>query len=133
MTSKHHQLIRDFFTVIPTGELPDTLTTEDMTAWTTLQGDMDKTAYLQCIKALDVLFSPPIRFTIKSLTAEEDRVAAEVESQARLVNGEDYNNTYVFVFRIKDEKIAAVAEHYNAVTVQKKLIPLMNKGRSPTH
>jgi ketosteroid isomerase-like protein len=42
-----------------------------------------------------------------------------------LVNGEDYRNTYVFVFRIRDGRIAAVAEHFNALIVQQKMVPLV--------
>jgi ketosteroid isomerase-like protein len=67
----------------------------------------------------------PLVFTINALTAEEDRVVAEAVSHCTLVNGESYGNTYVFVFRIRDGKIASVAEHYNAITARDKLVPLM--------
>lgn len=77
------------------------------------------------VKTLGVICSPPIRFTIKSLTAEDDRVAAEVESQATLINGEEYRNTYVFIFRVRDGRIASVAEHFNAITVHEKFLPAM--------
>ena len=50
---------------------------------------------------------------------------AEVHSEGTLVNGEAYSNTYVFVFRIRDSRIASVAEHFNAVTVREKMVPLV--------
>jgi len=125
MPHKNHQLARDFFSSIPGGKLPDSLLTPDMTGWTTLQGHLDKQEYLVCINALKSLFSSPVVFTINSLTAEEDRVVAEVQSLGTLINGEEYRNIYVFVFLIRDGRIASVAEHFNAVIVREKLIPLM--------
>jgi len=50
-----------------------------------------------------------------------------VRSEATLVNGEPYAMTYVYVFRIRDGRIASVAEHYNAQISQEKLIPLMKE------
>jgi ketosteroid isomerase-like protein len=52
-----------------------------------------------------------IRFTVHALTAEGDRVAAEVESYAPLVNGKVYNNHYHMLFEIRDGKIVVVKEY----------------------
>ena len=52
-----------------------------------------------------------IAFTVHALTAEGDRVAAEVESYAPLVNGKVYNNHYHMLFEIRDGKIAVVKEY----------------------
>jgi ketosteroid isomerase-like protein len=52
-----------------------------------------------------------IDFTVHALTAEGDRVAAEVESNAALVNGKVYNNHYHMLFEIRDGKIAVVKEY----------------------
>ena len=46
------------------------------------------------------------------------------------MNGEEYRQTYVFVFRIRDGKIASIAEHYNALVSQQKLVPLMDAARA---
>ena len=53
---------------------------------------------------------------------------AEAESEGLLINGETYRNTYVFVFRIRDGRIASVAEHYNALIAREKLVPLMKEA-----
>jgi ketosteroid isomerase-like protein len=55
----------------------------------------------------------------------EDRVAAEVLASGTLTNGERYENNYVFMFRIRGTQIASIAEHFNVLTVQEKLMPLM--------
>lgn len=119
------QIVREFFDAVTAGELPDSLLTADMKGWTTTQGSMDKAAYQHVIRLLAKMTPQPLRFTIDSITAEDDRAVAEVHSEGTLINGEDYANTYVFVFRIRGGKIASVAEHFNALIVQEKLIPLM--------
>jgi uncharacterized protein len=120
-----HQLVRKFFAAVTSGELPDTLLTPDMRGWTTTQGFMDKAAYQHLIKLLAKISARPLAFTIDSITAEEDRAVAEVRSEGTLVNGEEYRNTYVYVFRLREDRIASVAEHFNALIVQEKMMPLV--------
>jgi ketosteroid isomerase-like protein len=125
-----HRLVHAFFSAVAAGELPDALLTEDMTAWTTMQGRMDKAAYQQVIRILARISREPLTFTIDSITAEDDRIAAELHSQGVLINGEPYANTYVFVFRVRDGRIASVAEHFNALVVQEKMMPLVQAPQS---
>ena len=51
---------------------------------------------------------------------------AEARSEAVLIDGQPYANTYVFAFRIRDGRFAHIAEHYNAHESE-KLMPLMAK------
>jgi NADPH:quinone reductase-like Zn-dependent oxidoreductase/ketosteroid isomerase-like protein len=118
-------LVRDFFAAVTAGDLPDSLLTPDMKGWTTTQGSMEKTQYQRLIRLLAKISARPLTFTIDSITAEQDRVVAEVRSLGILINGEEYRNTYVFVFRIRDGRIASVAEHFNALIVQEKMVPLV--------
>lgn len=127
MKQAHYQLARDFFAAVASGDLPDAMLTSDMIAWLTTQGSIGKTAYQQAVKLLDKMCAQPLKYTIHSLTADEDRVVAEAESEGVLINGEPYRNTYIFVLRIRDGKIAAVAEHYNALVAQEQLVPLMKE------
>ena len=125
MTHPNHQLVRDFFAALSTGNLPDTLLTPDMTAWTTTSGTAPGQKYQGGVKLLQSVFEGGLAYTIDSLTAAGDRVAAEVRSHGKLVNGQAFHNTYVFMFRIRDGRIAAVAEHFNPDPVREKLMPLM--------
>jgi uncharacterized protein len=52
-----------------------------------------------------------IDFTVHALTAEGDRVAAEVESYAPTADGKVYNNHYHMLFQIRDGKITVVKEY----------------------
>ena len=121
----NYRLVHEFFQAVTAGELPDTLLTPGMTAWTTTQGRMSKAAYQHVIRVLARISARPFTFTIDSITAEDDRAVAEVHSEGTLINGEPYANTYVFVFRIRDGRIASVAEHFNALIVQEKMVPLV--------
>jgi len=122
-----HRLVHEFFAAVTAGDLPDSLLTADMKAWTTTQGDMGKAAYQHVIRLLARISREPLTFTIDSTTAEEDRVVAEVHSRGTLISGEEYANTYVFVFHVRDGRIASVAEHFNALIVQEKMVPLVRK------
>jgi uncharacterized protein len=125
MSSANHQIVREYFTGLSSGNLPDTLFTPDMTVWTTTSGTSPGKKYLGGVKLLQSLFKGGLLYTIDSLTAEGDRVAAEVQARGTLLDGQDYHNTYVFMFRIRDGRIAAVAEHFNPAPVREKLGPLM--------
>ena len=125
MAHKNYEIARAYFDAVSKGELPDSLLTPDMTAWTTLGGNTDKASYQGMVKMLGAMCSRSPEFAIKSITAEDDRVVVEADSEATLINGEDYRNTYIFVFRVRDGRIASVAEHFNALIVKEKLTPLM--------
>ena len=125
MTSPNHQLVHDFFTALSSGNLPDELLTPDMTAWTATSGSTDKVKFQGGVKMLGLIFGGSLHYSIDALTAEDDRVAAEVQSRGTLINGEDFHNVHVFMFRIRDHRIASVAEHMNQFIVREKIVPLM--------
>lgn len=52
-----------------------------------------------------------LRLTVKTLTAEEDRVSVEIESHGELRNGRIYNQQYHFLLRFRDGKIINVREY----------------------
>lgn len=124
MSHPNHQVARKFFTALFSGDLRDDLLAPGMTAWTTL-GPIDKANYQGGVKALASLFVGGLNHTIDSLTAEEDRVAAEIRSSGRFADGDVYENVYVFMLRIRDGRVASVAEHMNPDPVVKKILPRM--------
>ena len=52
-----------------------------------------------------------ITFTVHALTAEGDRVAAEVESYAPTADGKLYNNHYHMLFELRDGLVTVVKEY----------------------
>jgi uncharacterized protein len=134
MTRPNHQLVRDFFAALSTGSLSGQFFTDDMTAWTTTSGKSAREKYLAGVGMLQSLFPTGLTYIVDTLTAEQDRVAAEVQSHGTLVNGEAFHNVYVFVFRIRDGRIASVAEHFNPQIVREKIMPLLQatSAKSPS-
>jgi len=60
---------------------------------------------------------------ILNLTAEEDRVAAEVRIRGRsMQTGEIYDNLYAFLFWIRDGRFVEVHEHLDTQYVSQKLL-----------
>ena len=68
------------------------------------------------VDPMPVFVDGGIHFTVHSLTAEDDRVAAEVESLAELTSGAVYNNHYHMLFFFRGDKIVEVRE-WDAVRV----------------
>jgi ketosteroid isomerase-like protein len=52
-------------------------------------------------------------------------VAAEVQSCGTLINGKEYQGRYVFVLRLRDQRIASVAEHNDPGSVRGRLGALL--------
>jgi len=63
------------------------------------------------VDPMPVFVGGGIRFTLHAMTAEGDRVAAEVESYAELVSGTVYNNKYHMLFEMADGRIRVVKEY----------------------
>ena len=129
MTNPNHQIVRDYFAAMSRGVLPDELFTDDLSVWTTTSGIVSpKPKYEAGLKMLQSLFPAGLTYTVNSITAEEDRAAAEVRGQGTLSNGDTYDNSYVFMFRFRDGRIASIAEHFNALIVHEKIVPLVKQA-----
>jgi ketosteroid isomerase-like protein len=130
MANTTHQFARDFFASFFTGTIKAEYLTDDFSAWTTL-GPMDKASYLGALKQVISLFAggkgsfSPV---IDHITAEGDRVVVEVHSKGTFTDGEGYEMTYVFVLKLRDGKVAWLAEHFNPLPVLEKMLPRMQQA-----
>jgi hypothetical protein len=124
MSHPNYAVAEAYLSAVTAGDLPDSLLTDDMTAWLTTQGPISKSDYQSAIRLLARMCQSQIRFTVDAITAEDDRVVIEAHSQATLINGQQYANTYVFSLRIRNGRIAWIAEHYNPLIAQERLFPL---------
>lgn len=124
MTTAAHELARRFFAALSAGAFPDGLLADAITTWTTTSGAAsDKARYEGGVKLLSSLFPAGLAYTVDSLTAEDDRVAAEVHAEGVLADDQLFRNTYVFVLRIQDGQIASIAEHFDPGPVREKIVP----------
>jgi len=120
----NHDLAQAYLDAVTAGELPDELLTDDMTAWLTGRGTVSKAEYQGAIRMLAAMCKTPVQFTVDAITTEADRVLIEARSSALLIDDEAYANTYVFSLRVRDGRIAWIAEHYDAIVAQQRLLPL---------
>jgi hypothetical protein len=131
MTKSNHQVVRDFLAALGGGALTDDLITADFEGWTVLSGPVERATYKKAFGIFATIFAnggPKI--TIHSLTAEEDRVVAEFTSEGTLVNGDLYHNEYLFLFRVRDGRIAYVGEYFDPAVVREKIAPAMAAAMS---
>ena len=67
-------------------------------------------------------FPTGITFNIKGMTAEDERVAVEINGEAMHASGATYNNQYHFLLRIKDGKILELKEYMDTQLAAKILL-----------
>lgn len=127
MNAHVRDLVERFFQSVAAGELPDDLVTEDMGAWVMRSGDIGKEKFALGAKLLSRVFEGSLVYTIDTLVAGDDRAVAEVRSSGRLMNGEDFNNVNVFIFRIEGGRVSEVREYMDPMVVNEKLAPLIEK------
>lgn len=126
MAKGNHQIVRDFLAALGSGPLSDDRITPDFEGWTVLSGPVDRATYQKAFGFFSTIFEGGgPRLTIHSLTAEEDRVVAEFRSEGVLVTGETYRNEYLFLFRVRDGRIAYVGEYFDPGIVREKIAPAM--------
>ena len=63
------------------------------------------------------VFPQGIRFTIKAMTAEGERVAVEAESEGQHISGKRYSNQYHFLMRFRDDKLVEFKEYMDTERV----------------
>jgi uncharacterized protein len=63
-----------------------------------------------CLEAHRIYRGKPQTIT-KRVTAEDDRVAVEAESDADLINGNHYHNHYHYLFVVRDGRVCEAKEY----------------------
>ncbi|MFI9510437.1 nuclear transport factor 2 family protein [Nocardia sp. NPDC052566] len=61
------------------------------------------------------------RSAAEFMIAEDDRVAVQVRGHGTTTRGETYDQTYCFLFRIRDGKLTEVIEHCDTALVERVL------------
>ena len=87
-----------------------------------LSGERDRASVLSTVDMLGKATQNGIAFSVISMTAEDDRVSAEVEGRSILTNGKPYNNQYHFLFHIRDGSITELKEYFCTKLVEDVLM-----------
>jgi ketosteroid isomerase-like protein len=118
---QNKQIVRDFFEALSNADVDRIVNaySEDGTCWTAgsfpLSGHFNKAQIAEGSKKILGLFPDKLKFSIKAMTAEGERVAVEAESQGRHVSGKLYHNEYHFLFVIRDGKIVELREYLDTM------------------
>lgn len=70
----------------------------------------------------------PITFEVGDMVAEGDRIWFEAQSEARLTNGADYRNIYIFQLRIADGLIAEYKEFGDTLHIWRTIDDPQTRG-----
>jgi ketosteroid isomerase-like protein len=62
-------------------------------------------------RQMSTLLEKPIQMEVVNLTAEGNRVVAELKTDARMKNGKRYDNAYSLIFELKGGKISEAREY----------------------
>lgn len=93
--------------------------TDDATWWVAgtleLSGTKTKAEFRELLSGISELCEGPIALTPKSMIAEGNTVAAEVESLAHLKNGRVYNNEYHFLIEVRGNQVCRVKEYLDTM------------------
>ena len=121
MTIEHNkQIASEFFSRFSANDIDGALDTmaDDATWWiagrlasTPVAGTQSKTRIARIFYRMVEQTTDGLRMTVKSMTAEADRVALEMESYGKLKNGRIYQQEYHTLMVIRDGKISAVREY----------------------
>lgn len=109
-------LVRRFFALCESDGFAaaGALVADDVRWWNAGFGDLTKAQYnALAVGSEDHIEGGRYRFTIRSLTAEEDRVSAVVDGHAVRRTGQVYANNYHFLFTIRDGVITAIREYHD--------------------
>lgn len=105
--------------------------TEDFVAHTTgvscsMSGIHHADGILAFVAAVPLICKPGgITFKVKNLTAEDERVACEVEGYSTLQNGKEYNNFYHFLIFIRNGKVYRMNEYFDTKMTEDILVPAL--------
>jgi uncharacterized protein len=65
------------------------------------------------------------------IVADGDRVVVQARGQARTRRGDDYPQTYCFIFRVRNGQLAEVIEHCDTALVERVLEPPARSSMHP--
>lgn len=124
-----HAIAKRLFAGMSAGAIPAELLAPDMRAWTvSSQAWFPRERYQGAAKLIAAVFDGPYRYEVKSLTAQDDRIAAEVSASGTLVTGQPFANEYLFLLRIADGKVAEIREFFDPRPVEQILAPLLQEA-----
>jgi len=113
--SDNKRIVTEYFSHLSAGRGQQALEMldEDAIWWAPGFGVMRKAQFAEMLVYIDKILKGNLQLTLNRMTAEDDRVAVEAESDAHLVNGKHYHNTYHFLVVVRGGKICELKEYHD--------------------
>lgn len=130
-TESNKKIVAAFFQSFSAANVPGALELlDDEVAWHAMgregdlpmSGEMDKDAIGKLIAKIQEIMPGGLKLTPTGWTAEDDRVALEMESYGEMLNGKVYQNRYHFLVTVVDSKITALREYMDTYHVKRCFI-----------
>ena len=127
VTDQNKKITKEFFEALSNGsdKYLDFYTDESI-IWTAgnnaIGGTRTKKEVVSFAQNILSAFPTGITFNIKGMTAEDERVAVEINGEAMHASGATYNNQYHFLLIIKDGKILELKEYMDTQLAAKILL-----------
>ena len=127
VTDQNKTITKEFFEALSNGsdKYLDFYTDESI-IWTAgnnaIGGTRTKEEVVGFAQNILSAFPTGITFNIKGMTAEDERVAVEINGEAMHASGATYNNQYHFLLIIKDGKILELKEYMDTQLAAKILL-----------
>ncbi|WP_313802432.1 nuclear transport factor 2 family protein [Sphingobium sp.] len=86
-----------------------------------LAGSKTKTDLAKEFPAMRDVIPGGLKFTIDTITAEDDRVHVELSGESKTVDGRDYNNKYHYAMIIRDGKVVRFRDYLDSDLAMKVL------------
>lgn len=111
--TKRIKIVQDFFRAWETSmSKVRPYLTEDI-VWWTRWGTKTLSNYDDVAPAVAESVTEKIKFTVKDIVAEGDRMAVEASAIAKLKNGSVYDQDYFFLLEFSGDKIRLVKEYFD--------------------
>jgi len=126
-SEKNKQIAIKFFEALSSGsETYLDFYNDNSIIWTAgeneIGGTRTKKEIISFAQGILEAFPNGIEFKITGITAENERVAVEVQGDAIHISGKPYNNFYHFLLKIKDGKIIELKEYMDTQLAAKILL-----------
>jgi len=127
LADQNKKITKEFFEALSNGsdKYLDFYTDESI-IWTAgnnaIGGTRTKEEVVSFAQNILSAFPTGITFNIKGMTAEDERVAVEINGEAMHASGATYNNQYHFLLIIKDGKILELKEYMDTQLAAKILL-----------
>jgi ketosteroid isomerase-like protein len=126
---RHRALVDRYFACVASGDPAVAELFADDVVWRTpasspMQGPYEgRAAVLELMGSGVGLYDADTPLDIQRIAtaANGEQVFVEMRMRARTGSGEPYDNTYVFVFTIRDDRIVEVHEHLDTLYAQRRL------------